>query len=166
MLLRQHLGLGLAKAHRAALAAALHAVHEIDPDANQQQKGQQRHDECLEPRLLLAFRLDRNTLVDQSLRDFGILGSDRGVIGPVRGPVAHHLAIQRHLTDRSRVNRRDEFGIRHGPALERVSGTTEQVEQRQDQQEQHQPEGYISCVAQGFSPKNSIVLHLSQEPPI
>ena len=36
MFLGQHLGLGFAKAHRAAFAAALHPVHEIDPDTDQQ----------------------------------------------------------------------------------------------------------------------------------
>jgi hypothetical protein len=37
MLFGQQLRLGLAKAHRAAASAALHPVHEEDPDADQQQ---------------------------------------------------------------------------------------------------------------------------------
>ena len=37
MLFGQHLGLGFAKAHGPAFAAALHPVHEINPDTDQQQ---------------------------------------------------------------------------------------------------------------------------------
>ena len=40
---------------RAAFAAALHPVHEIDPDTDQQQERQERNQEGLKARLLLAF---------------------------------------------------------------------------------------------------------------
>ena len=42
MLFGQELGLGLAKAHSAALTAALHAVHEEDPHPDQQDERQKR----------------------------------------------------------------------------------------------------------------------------
>ena len=36
MLFREHLGLRFAKAHGPTAAPALHAVHEVDPDADEQ----------------------------------------------------------------------------------------------------------------------------------
>ena len=41
MLFGQHLGFGFAKTHGPATTTALHPVHEVDPDTNQQQEGQQ-----------------------------------------------------------------------------------------------------------------------------
>ena len=47
MLFGQHFGFGFAKTHRPAFAAALHPVHEINPNADEQDKRQDRHQERL-----------------------------------------------------------------------------------------------------------------------
>src|SRR6056297_2012181 len=152
MLFGQHLGLGLAKAHRATLAAALHPVHEINPYVDQQDEWQKRDQECLEARLFLRLGVDRDIGLDQHVGQFGILGLDGNVFLAIRAAKAHVFAIQRNLTYIAILNRRDELGILDRLALERVPRATEQIEQCQYQQEQNQPEGDISCVAQGNSP--------------
>ena len=112
--------------------------------------------------MLLAFGLDRDARVDQALRDLGILGLDRGVVLTIRPAIAHGFAIKRDLAHAAAVHCRHKLGIRHCEALEGVARPAEQVEQREDQQEQHQPEGNISCVTQGFSPKIRIPVRLAQ----
>ena len=111
MLLGQHLGLGLAKAHGTAFATALHAVHEIDPDTDQQQERQKSQQERLEGRLLLFFRAHGNVVVDQHLGDFGVSRLDRGVALAIGSRVANLFAIQRHSADVSTVNGGHEFRI-------------------------------------------------------
>ena len=72
LLFGEHLGFGFAKAHCAAFATALHAVHEIDPDADQQEEWQQADQEGLKTGGFLAFGTHRNALLDQQACDFGI----------------------------------------------------------------------------------------------
>ena len=64
--LGQHLGARFAKAHRLA-GAALHLPRQEDPDADQRDKGQPRHQERDEPRHVVAGRLrgDRDLAVIQ-----------------------------------------------------------------------------------------------------
>ena len=151
MLFRQHLGLGLAKAHGTAFSTALHPVHEVDPDADQQQEGQQRHDECLEPRLLLLFGAHRNVIGNQQVRHFGIFRLDgHEILGPAAEP--HLFTIQRDIADRTILDRVHKLGIADFAALQRVSRSAEQVEQRQNQQKQNNPKGDITCISQGNSP--------------
>ena len=49
----------------------------------------------------------------------------------------------------------DEVGIGHGARAHRGLVATEEVEQRKDQHEQHDPEGDVSRVTQGISSKRT-----------
>jgi hypothetical protein len=104
MLFSEHLGLGFTKAHGTTFAAALHPVHEINPDTDQQKEGQQRHKERLEARLLLLFCAHGNAVFDQQARDFGIFRLDgHKVFGSATEQ--NLFAIQRNVADRSVLNR-------------------------------------------------------------
>jgi hypothetical protein len=148
MLLGQELGLGLAEAHRAAAPAALHPVHEVDPDADQHEEGQPEREHAEEARLLLRLRLDPHVIGKKRLGGVGIRGSNRGV-GPVGRGELHPLAVERRGQNRSVLDLPDEVGIRHRALAHLRLAAREKVEQRQDQQEQDDPECDVSRVAQG-----------------
>ena len=149
LLFGQHLGLGLTKTHGATATTTLHPVHEIDPDADQQQERQKREKEGLEPGLLLLFGPDRDVVRDEKLSDFSIFRLDRHV---VLRPLAkaHLLAVEGDVGHAAVFDGADEFGIADLAALQRVAGPAEEVEEGQNQQEQHDPEGDVSNVAQGY----------------
>ena len=154
MLFGQQLGLGLAKAHGATFATTLHPVHEIDPDTDQQQEGKKRQDEGLEARLLLTFGRHRHVVGNQKVRDLCILGLDRHVIASIGAAIADLLTVQRRPADLLVFHGPDKFRIADILALQGVSGSAEQVEKGQYQQEQNDPESDVSRVAQGMSPTN------------
>ena len=153
MLFGQHLGLGFAKAHGPAFAAALHAVHEVNPHADQQRDRQKRHQEGLETGLLLGARFDGDVVVDQKLGQLGIAGFDRQIVGTIRLAESHLLTIQCHISDIPILYGGDEFGIADFVVLQRPAGPAEQVEQRQHKQHQDNPEGEVTNISQGNSPK-------------
>ncbi len=99
MLFGQQLGFGLAKPHRATFAAALHAVHEINPHTDQKQEGQKANDKGLKARLLLLFGPCRNVIFDQQFCDGVIFGLDGDMIRAIRGPIAHLFAINDDRVD-------------------------------------------------------------------
>ena len=117
LLFRQHLGLGFAKAHRAAFAATLHAVHEIDPHTDQQKEGKQAQDKGLEAGLLLRLGFDRDVLVEQKLRHLGVRRGNRHVVFAIRAAIQHLLAVQRHAGHSAVVHGGDEFRIADLAAL-------------------------------------------------
>ena len=152
VLFGQHLGFGLAKTHRPAFATALHSVHEINPNADQQKERQQRDQKRLEHRLLLLFGPNRNVVFDQKRGDLCIFRLDRHVILIVRPTKANLFAIQRCLRDFAILHGGHKIRIGNLSALQSAAGAVEQVEQRQDQQKQNNPERDIACIAQRKSP--------------
>jgi hypothetical protein len=99
MLFRQQLGLGLAKAHGPAFAAALHTVHEINPHPDQQQERQPQHKRGEEARLLLWPRFNRDIGGQQALGKRGIIGADGGILLPIAADKDNPLAINGHAAD-------------------------------------------------------------------
>ena len=109
ILFGQELGLGFAKAHRPAFAAALHPVHEENPDADQHDKGQPQRQQAHKARRLLRFSPHLDALVDQP---FGQLGVIRGHGGKaVAGGVGrnHTLAVNGGAGHLTRIHPLDEF---------------------------------------------------------
>ena len=135
MLFRQQFGFGFAKAHCAAFTAALHPVHEVNPDADQQKEGKQAKQEGLETRLLLLFGPDRNVVGDQKIGDGRIFRFDRDIVLTVGAAEPNLLAIQSDRADSIAFNSGNEIRIADLTALKRVSTARENVEQRKDQQE-------------------------------
>ena len=148
MLFGQHLGLGLAKAHRPTFAAALHAVHEIDPYTDQQKDRQQRHQECLETGLLLGFGAHRNVLGHQQAGDLGVFGPDRDIVTAIGTAETNLFAIQRDVAHIACLYSGHKFRIADFAALHPASRTAEQVEQRQNQKHQYNPKGEIAHITQ------------------
>ena len=152
----QQLGPRFAKAHRATAATALHAVHEINPDPDQQHKGQERQNKGLKAALLLAFGGDWNVLIQQQFGDCGILWLDRHIVFAILATKAHTLAIQGDAADFLGLNALHKIGIADAGALHGRARSAEQIEKRKDQQEQDHPKGDVSRVAQGNSPNNLV----------
>ncbi len=109
---------------------------------------QERDEEGLEARFLLAFRGDRDALVDQPARQVCVLGFDGHVVVAVLAAEAHLFAVDRHGRDVAVLDRLDELRIGDLAALKGVARTAEEVEQGHDQQQQNDPEGNVSCGAQ------------------
>ena len=129
MLFGQHLGLGFAKAHRAATATALHPVHEVDPDTDQQQERQKRNQERLEAGLFLRLGAEGNVVVQQKLGHFGILRFDRDEISAVRCAETDLFTVDGDVADRAVLNRLHKVRIAGIPALQGRPAAREQVEQ-------------------------------------
>ncbi len=142
----------LAEAHRPAAPAALHAVHEEDPDADQHQERQPQRDHREEARLLLRLDPDLDVLGDQLVGQFLAGRLDGNQLVAVLGADQDPLAIQRDTRHLIRVDARDEIGIRDRPGRYRALTTTEQVEERKDQKEQDNPECDVSCVTHEMPP--------------
>ena len=96
LLFGQKLCLGFAKAHRATFAAALHAVHEIDPHTDQQQEGENCHKEGLKPRLFLGLGPNCDVIGDQEFGDIRIHRPDRDIFTFVGSNEFDLFAVQRH----------------------------------------------------------------------
>ena len=137
--LGQHPRLGLAEAHCAAAASALHLVHEVDPDPDEQQDRNERNQEGHEARLLLRLGDDGNAVLDEKVGDRGVGGLHRRVFLPVGSPEADTLAIKRDLADRPAFGGGHEVGVAHQAALGRHA-VAEQVEQRDRHDDQRRPE--------------------------
>ncbi len=123
----------LAKAHRTAFAAPLHPVHEINPDANEQKEGQQRQNERLKARLLLALGGNLNTFVDQEIGHRCVRGHDGGVIFPVGAPEGDTLAVDCGAADFLFLYRTDEIRIADFAAVHRGALAIKLAEKRDHQ---------------------------------
>jgi hypothetical protein len=148
------LALGLAEAHRAAAPAALHPVHEEDPDADQHEDRQPQADHAEEAGLLLRRGLDPDVVFKEHPGRVRIRRGDGG-IGSVGRRELHPFAIERRGYDLTVLDLLDEVGIGHPALIHLRLATREQVEQGKDQQEQDHPECDVSRVAQGKSPQNT-----------
>ena len=128
VLFGQQLGPALAKAHGPAAPAALHAVHEIDPHADQQQERQEGQQNRYETRLFLRLDHKIDVLLEQELGDVRALGADGHIVLPVGAAKHHPLAIERNTLDIARIDRADEFGIADGARVHRRLSPAEQIE--------------------------------------
>jgi hypothetical protein len=149
MLFGQQLRLRLAKAHRPAAAAPLHPVHEIDPDADQQQEGQEADEQGREARLLLRLDLDRDAGIQQQGGQVGALGLHGLAAHSIVEPVKDLLAIDRDAGHLVILDLLYEVGIarvarRHGCGI-----VAEKLEQGDDQQKQDDPESDVAHIAHG-----------------
>ena len=148
MLFGQEFGAALAETHSAAFAAALHPVHKIDPHADQQKEGQKADKEGLQTRLFLRLGLDRDVLFNEKRCHFGIAGQDRHIVFAVCPAEHGALSVERDRRHSAIFNSGDEVGIAPALALHRARAAAEDVEQRQNQQKQHDPENDIARVTQ------------------
>jgi hypothetical protein len=151
VLFSQQFGLRFTKAHRTTTATALHPVHKKDPDTNQQQNRKPQRQQREEARLFLRARLDPNTVFKQQARYVDIRRLDR-LKCSCTGSELNRLTIQSDRLDTAIINFVDEIRICHRSGVHCGLATTEQVEKRQDQQKQDDPECDVSRVAQKNSP--------------
>ena len=152
MLFGQKLRLGLTKAHCSALTAALHAVHHVNPDTDQQDHWRNCEKEAGETRLFLCLCDDGNVLCQKHIGDFRVPRHDCDIVLAIRAAVSDLLAIKRGLRDIAALDCRDKLGIAFGVAHRVFGIAAEQIEQRKHQQEQDDPEYDVTCVAQGDTP--------------
>ena len=146
--LGEQLGPRFAEAHRPAFAAALHPVHHEEPQAHKHQHRQQHGQDRAERRLLLLLGPNGDVVGDQYVGDRRVTRHHRRIALPVGADVADVLAVDHRLFHLAAFDGGDELGVVH--ALRRDPGLVvrKQVEQGQDQQEKHDPEGEVSRVAQ------------------
>ena len=130
MLFGQHFCLGLAKAHSTAFTPALHTVHEIDPNPDQQKEGQERHKKRLEAGLLLLFCAHGDVVGDQKFGNFSVRRLDRHVVCAIRLTEPHLFTVKCNVADFTRLDRFHKLGIADFAALHRAAGPAEQVKQR------------------------------------
>ena len=120
MLFRQQFGARFAKAHGPAAPAALHAVHEENPDADQHKERQPQRDQREEARLFLRLHTDFDVLGDQAVSHFFAHRLDGNELGAILGPDQHTLAVQRHAGDFARIDAGDEIRIGNRPGRYRA----------------------------------------------
>jgi hypothetical protein len=149
VLFGQQLGLGLAEAHGAAAPAALHPVHEIDPDADQQQERQPEPSAERKPEVCCG----RTSTATSAPSSRSVRSTPSGLTVvyccPSRPRMVTRSPSSVTWRDLARADALDEFRI--GDRARRCGrlAVAEQVEQRQHQQEQHDPEGDVAQIAQG-----------------
>ncbi len=93
MLFGQKLGARFAKAHRAASATALHPVHEVNPDTDQQKERQERHQDRHEPRLFLRLWPECDLVVDQQISCVCAFWLDRHIVTAIRAAEYDPFAV-------------------------------------------------------------------------
>ena len=152
VLFGQKLGLRLAKTHGPAAPAALHPVHEIDPDTDQNDERQEGHQHRGKARFFLTAHLQRYAGFDQKLCYFGVIWLDRHIVAAVLAAEQDLFAVQCDRGHVAFVDRLDKVGIADCPRRNRRRPAVDKVEKRQYQKEQNDPETDISHVAQGVSP--------------
>jgi hypothetical protein len=152
-LLGQQLGLRLAEAHGAAAAAALHPVHEEDPDADQQQERQPEAERRDEAGLLLRRRLDLDAVLPE-VGNHVVAARLDGLEGDaVGGGDIDPLAVEPHRGDLAGLDAVEEVRVADLAAHRRAAAVREDVEQRHHQEEQDDPEGDVLRVAHATSPE-------------
>ncbi len=152
MLFGQQLGARLAKAHRPAFAAALHPVHEEDPDADQHDEGQPDAQKRHETRLFLRLGPNFDVLGDQPFGDLFVLRLDGCIGASILSAHENPLAINGDAGHLPFIDALHELGIRQIARGLGGGRAVEHVEKKQNQQEQHNPEGDIACVAHRGTP--------------
>jgi hypothetical protein len=101
----QHAGLALAEAEGAALAAALHLAHEIDPYADQQQHRAPADQQGHEQRALFAWLdVKFDAVVDQVADQAPVQVGGRGANPPVIRHGRHNLGAALPFLDRGRLD--------------------------------------------------------------
>ena len=145
--LGQKLGLRLAESHRLA-GAALHLPGHVDPQAQEQQHGQDAGDDREQPVVAVGRRLggDRHVLLVKGLHEAGVVRR----IGLERPPVLH-VAGNLRARDRDVAN---VAGVGVGQELAEgdlarrrlLARALEQGHERQNEQEDDHPQGEISIV--------------------
>ena len=150
---RRHACPALAKRHHSA-SAALRLLHDEEPDADQEQNGQDGRKHRRPPRRLRrTLRFDFHILVLQRLEEIRILvrrvGRDRQEFRAVRQRALHNIILQRDLRDLALLNLLQEFRIvdllaRRFPRLEIINrGNSDQDDQ---QIEHHAAKKFIQSV--------------------
>ncbi len=147
MRLGQHLGARLAEAHRLA-GAALHLTGEEDPDADQRDEGQPRHQQRHEPRHVVAGRTrgNRDLAVIEALHQRRVvrrIGLEAAAIG--EGAV-NFLALDHHIADVILIDLRQQLRERDVLRRGALTRILEQGEECQQQQDDDDPEGEIAQI--------------------
>ena len=150
----EQFGLGFTKAHCPTFAAALHPVHEENPDADQHEERQPKRDRGHKSGLFLRLCADDDFVVQKRLGHVHISGLDGHLLLAIRAAEQNTLAVQRHGVHSAAFDLRDKVRIGCCAGIGRRLTTREQVEQRQDQDEQNDPKGDISRVTQGDTPSS------------
>ena len=146
MLFGQQFRTAFAKTHSATAPATLHPVHEIDPHADQQNKGQPRGDDRHQARLFLRIGAHAHSLGKQPFGDLFAHRADDRINTAVFGGHFDLFAIKGNTLNLARVDLSHE--VRVGNCLGRkVVCGVEQIEQSQHQDQQHHPEGNITYVS-------------------
>ncbi len=149
VLLGQQLRLGLAEAHRAAAPAALHPVHEEDPDADQQQERQPETERRDEARLLLRRGLDLHVILTQVGQHVGVARL-HGLVGDaVAAGDKDPLAVEANRSHLPGLHLVEEIGIGDLAPHRGAAAVRKDVEKRDHQQKEDDPEGDILCIAHG-----------------
>ncbi len=144
MLLGQQPGARLAKAHRLT-AARLHLAHEEDPDADQQQHGEPGHQDAEQGRhAVVDWRGgDPHAPIAQAADQVGILGrvgAERAAVGEVP---ADRVALDGDVADPAIVDLGQEVGERETGLWTAPGRVLEQIEQRDQQQADDDPERQV-----------------------
>ena len=147
MFFGQQLGFGFAETHRATSASALHPVHEIDPDTNQQKERQQAQQERLENGCFLTARLDWHTGRNQQVSHASIFWLDRR-IGATTFGKDNLFSVDHSARHTATFDRFDKRRIATGLTIGRTGWSTEKIEQSHHHQEQDDPKDHVARVAQ------------------
>jgi hypothetical protein len=143
----QKLGLGLAEAHRAA-RAALHLPHEEQPDAEDQEHGQQRADIAEEAGRAVRFRTraDDDILGLDALDERVVTRRGIGLEGRAGLDIAADdlLAGDHHFLHPARVDLFEELRIGDFPRAGLGRARLEHAEQRDQQEGDDRPQGEVT----------------------
>ena len=146
LLFGQQFRTAFAKAHRATAPAALHPVHEIDPHADQQDKGQPSGDDRHQTGLFLRISTHAHAFGQQTLCHLFASWADGDVMAAVFGGDFDLFAVKGNTLHLARVDL--GYEVRIGNRLGRKAVcAVEKVEQGQHQDQQHHPECNIARVS-------------------
>ncbi len=146
VVLVEHARLALAEGERAALAAALHLAHEVDPDADQQQHRAPADEQRHEQRAFLA-RLDVeldvvvDQVADQAAIQVGGGGADLAVVAGDGDDLGAALAfLDDRVLDALGAHFLQEVGVAHHAGTGRAA-RVELLEHREQHERNDEPDG-------------------------
>ena len=144
LLLGQQARARFAEAHRLT-AARLHLAHEKDPHADQQEHGEPGYEDAEQGRHAVVDRGggDAHTTIAQAPhqpRVLGRVGTERAAVGEVPGD---RIPLNRDVADASVLHLGEEVGEREVRLRPPSRGVLEQIEQRDQQQADDDPERQV-----------------------
>ena len=111
MLFGQKLGFGLTKTHRTATAAALHPVHEVNPDTDQQEEWQEGDQDRDKARLLLRLGPEGHVILHQKVGRPGPFRLNGDIVPAIGTTENNPLTIDGGIRNISAFNPLDKIRV-------------------------------------------------------